>query len=299
MALVEYLYVDERRLDTYFEQISSPVTYDKVPVWEASLTITSPGAKGTQQRFARPYTTHEKITKFTEYLEGEGLVAFGRGSGEGLGPLIGRRKDNKLFRIETCQAKRVFIPPDHGQPPDVGALNIWISAVPRTRQDIERHIDRLKTEGPDLSGPAAPGNLYLLEDDRRPDEQHYHVRSAYSALSLMIENNFAANMDYGTVDPGNQRGYFEGLINPHDDFLNPQALPEATDLQIQFLRDFLFDPTLALADIGAQIGPERKIRTLYRVRGYFPEEETFNTIRRWEISTFGYPIFIAEDTDPV
>jgi hypothetical protein len=56
MALVEYLYVDEERLDTYFQQISSPVTYDKVPVWEASLTITSPGAKGSQQRFARPYT---------------------------------------------------------------------------------------------------------------------------------------------------------------------------------------------------------------------------------------------------
>ncbi len=31
MALVEYLYVDDKRLDSYFEQISSPVTYDKVP----------------------------------------------------------------------------------------------------------------------------------------------------------------------------------------------------------------------------------------------------------------------------
>ena len=36
MALVKYLYVDERRLDAYFEQISSPVTYDKVLVWEVA-----------------------------------------------------------------------------------------------------------------------------------------------------------------------------------------------------------------------------------------------------------------------
>ncbi len=36
MPLVEYLYVDERRLDAYFEQISSPVTYDKVLVWEVA-----------------------------------------------------------------------------------------------------------------------------------------------------------------------------------------------------------------------------------------------------------------------
>jgi hypothetical protein len=299
MALVEYLYVDERRLDTYFEQISSPVAYDKVPVWEASLTITSPGAKGSQQRFARPYTTHEKITKLTEHLEEEGQVSFGRASGKGLGPLIGRRKDSKLFRIETCQAKRVFIPPDHGQPPDVGALNFWVSAVPRTPEDIARHFDRLKTEGIRISETAASGNLYLLEDDRRPDEQHYHVRSAYSALSLMIEKNFATNMDSGTPDPRKQRGYLEGLMLPHDDVLNAANLAAASELQKQFLRDFMFDPALALEGIGAHIGPERKIRTLYRVRGYFPEEETFNTIYRWEISTFGYPIFIAEAEDPV
>jgi hypothetical protein len=124
MALVKYLYVDERRLDAYFEQISSPVTYDKVLVWEASLTITSPGAEGSQQRFARPYTTHEKITKLTKHLEDKGLVAYERPGYQDPVDI----EDREAFRIETCRAKRVFIPPDHGQPPDVAALNVWISA---------------------------------------------------------------------------------------------------------------------------------------------------------------------------
>src|SRR5215210_4856358 len=96
MALVEYLYVDEKRLDTYFEQLSSPVTYDKVPVWEANLTITSPGAKGSQQRFARPYTTHEKVSKLTEHVEDKGFVGYGRASGHNRGA---------TFQIETCRAK--------------------------------------------------------------------------------------------------------------------------------------------------------------------------------------------------
>ena len=175
MELVEYLYVDAKRLDTYFEQISSPVTYDKVPVWEASLTITSPGAKGSQQRFARPFTTHEKISKLTEHLEDKGLVGYGRATAQTRGT---------MFRIETCRAKRVFIPPDHGQPPEVGALNVWISAVPRTPEEIEAAFEGRKVPGE--RGRESPGNLYLLENYKHSDVNGFDYMSSYSALSLMI-----------------------------------------------------------------------------------------------------------------
>ena len=47
MSLIEYVYVDEKRLDAYFEQISSPVTYDKVPEWNADISITGPKAGGS------------------------------------------------------------------------------------------------------------------------------------------------------------------------------------------------------------------------------------------------------------
>jgi hypothetical protein len=61
MALVEYLYVDDKRLDSYFEQISSPVTYDKVPEWNAEIGLTGPKGGGKQVRFARPFTTPKRF----------------------------------------------------------------------------------------------------------------------------------------------------------------------------------------------------------------------------------------------
>jgi hypothetical protein len=69
--------------------------------------------------------------------------------------------------------------------------------------------------------------------------------------------------------------------------------------EMRFFSYFLVDPAGALAQIGAQVGPERRIHTLYRVRVVFPEEELAWLFGQWETGTFGYPIFIAEDTDPV
>lgn len=282
MKLVDYLYVDEKRLDAYFEQISSPVTYDKVPVWEASLTITSPGAKGSQQRFARPFTTHEKISKLTEYLEDEGLVGYGRPRG------YMKRTSAGYFQIENCRARRVFIPPDHGQPPDVGALNIWISAVPRTEEEIRNALERKR-----YAQKGSPGNLYLLEDDHRDsDRKVYSAYSSYSALWIMLDGY-----------PG-QRGGHRYI----DSDVIRAAEPEEPDLDIPepvrnavrnapggwYFYYFLIDPTKALAQLGAQVGPERSIRTLYRVRVVFPEEELMHGFGHMGLATFGYPIFIAE-----
>ena len=39
MTLVDYLYVDEDRLDSYIEQFSSPVVYDKIPAWKCPLGL--------------------------------------------------------------------------------------------------------------------------------------------------------------------------------------------------------------------------------------------------------------------
>jgi hypothetical protein len=62
---------------------------------------------------------------------------------------------------------------------------------------------------------------------------------------------------------------------------------------------FLVDPVAAFAQIGAQVGPERSIRTLYRVRATFPEYELAINYGQFDVATFGNPIFIAEDTDPI
>lgn len=67
--LVDYLFIDNSRLDSYFEQIiPSPVAYDKVPTWKGGFGLTNLGVEGTQTSRARPYTSHEKIENLIEFL---------------------------------------------------------------------------------------------------------------------------------------------------------------------------------------------------------------------------------------
>ncbi|MDV3352755.1 hypothetical protein QGP82_29045 [Leptothoe sp. LEGE 181152] len=67
--LIEYIYIDHKRLDSYFEQISeSPIAYDKVPTWKGGVGLTNLGSEVTQSRFPRPFTTHEKVSNLLEYL---------------------------------------------------------------------------------------------------------------------------------------------------------------------------------------------------------------------------------------
>jgi hypothetical protein len=219
------------------------------------------------------------------------LIGFGRaGEQEGW-----RDKDRKVFRIETCRARRVFIPPDRGQPPEMGALTVWISAKLRTRQELEFHADPAAKENPARKpgSPRPPGNLYLLEDDRHPDSQIAWPMSAYSALSLMVG-------DFPVPSRGNEhpyRQYFEGMQRPTFGWTPDSALNDVSDQQKDFLWIFLHNPAAALQHLGAQVGPVRTIRTLYRVRAYFPEEELAVLFNTYDMATFGYPIFIAEATD--
>jgi hypothetical protein len=160
MSLVEYLFVDEKRLDSYFEQISSsPVAYDKVPVWEASLTITSPGAKGTQTRFQRPFTTHEKITQLIEYLQGNQLVVTHTPTDESW-PL------GQDFHLVRFPLTRAFIPPKPEISPSFDGMGIWLGTFSFPSYDV---LD-----------------LFLLEDFQGKDEPPTrHSRSEYSSLYVL------------------------------------------------------------------------------------------------------------------
>jgi hypothetical protein len=130
MSLVEYLYVDEDRLNSYFEQISSPIAYDKVPVWKAGLSLAGPNAEGQQARFARPFTRHEKIVKLTDYVESHS------------------KDELFVFRIVNCVAARVLVPKER---PFGRSLVLWIAS-------------------PHDEGEANVDTLCLLEDCRKDDD---------------------------------------------------------------------------------------------------------------------------------
>src|SRR5690242_3301896 len=65
--LKEYIYVDQKRLDIYFDQVfSQRFVYEKVPFWRVGLSIIGPTAEGQQQRIQREFTPREKISKVLE-----------------------------------------------------------------------------------------------------------------------------------------------------------------------------------------------------------------------------------------
>lgn len=158
MSLIEFLFVDKRRLDSYFEQIEAPVAYDKVPVWTAELGFpTGARAMGSQNRHARQWTTYEKLKAVIKYLKENKLLESERE----------RRKTDKAteFRFEICEARKAFIPPDNSRFAGFKGLNIWIA--------------------PSLGQPRA-GMLFLIEDFQDVDMPVYTQPSGYSALLTLV-----------------------------------------------------------------------------------------------------------------
>src|SRR5687768_14546779 len=76
--LREYLYLDERRLNAYVQQVHAPVTWDKIPLWSVELSVAGPKASGQQARPARPLTNHEKTQILVDYLKSTNEYARGR-----------------------------------------------------------------------------------------------------------------------------------------------------------------------------------------------------------------------------
>lgn len=166
--IIEYLFIDEVRLNLYFEQLSSPMAYDKVPIWNAVLGLTGPKAEATQTRPGRAFTMHEKITKFQSYINDNNLVLDYRPR-DAFEP---RHLDtSKPFRSERMEARKCHIPLQDGQS-TTGALNIWISIQP---DDVQPADMRRRT-----------GTLFLIEDFRGK-ERHVKCLSGYSSLMLLTE----------------------------------------------------------------------------------------------------------------
>ena len=58
MPVIEYLYLDHRRIKMYFEQVSDPVKKDKVANWKAALGLTGPKVEASQTVSSREFTLH-------------------------------------------------------------------------------------------------------------------------------------------------------------------------------------------------------------------------------------------------
>ncbi len=166
MSIREYIYIDDRRLTTYFDQISDPVSYDKVPQWKAAIGITGPSAEGIQMRAGRPFTRHEKLTTLVQHLTDKKLLALRRPSYSELNE--DPRSINSVFRLETLAATEVFLPSESDNATTRHGLKMWISEE-----------SKLYVETPPL--------LYLLADYRKDDADEYIAASGMSIITILVE----------------------------------------------------------------------------------------------------------------
>ncbi len=186
-SLSEYLYVDEKRLNTYIEQIRSPITFDKIPQWSVELSITGPKAGGAQAKHIRPLTTHEKLDILVDYLRTKHELSEQRPKWRG----------DSVFYLETCEAVRVVIPFSALLPSDNSSdVALWISPA-----------NWLETQ----SRYAPHGSLVLIEDYNQNNDTPWNKWSGYSALMLfaadlqsrsrIISDKFGSQFDFPYKEP--------------------------------------------------------------------------------------------------
>ena len=76
--LRNYIYFDDKRLNSYVNQITSPVAYDKVPLFKIGLSMLGLSVEGQQQRPSRERTVEEKIPILLEHLKRKRQLALER-----------------------------------------------------------------------------------------------------------------------------------------------------------------------------------------------------------------------------
>lgn len=154
----EQIYIDHNRLDHYVEQIGSPFTSDKYPIWSVDLSLVGPKATGQQQRPVRPLTTFEKLKLLVTHLRQNGLVT----DGSPLSALDTDTSGFDKFRIHSLLATRLHLPPKKTGDSNFKGIRLWIG-----------HFEKLNVTG----------RLILMEDYRGTDQSGEYI-SAYSDFLL-------------------------------------------------------------------------------------------------------------------
>lgn len=307
MKLNEYLFVDGARIDSYFEQISEPVKYDKVPIWKLAFGLGGPKVESTQNRTGRQYTRHEKISEIVRFVKQNG---------------------SPEFVLSSFIAQKAFLPPKIAKLKFFAGLSIWIcrnnysSGFAYLIEDFRKEDD----EGKEWSGGTALQMLFSEFGGRMEEEMQKTVKSnkGLKEWHIELDKPLPPPSDYqGRIDLidslckklriSNEEIVIDNLHNV-DDYCSGKASSGKYKFQIQLIgesyvfkksawnqmivnRDFsreaayLFatNPIELLSLWGAKIAEERKIDVLYRIRHTLIE----NSVSEGQDALIGYPIVIA------
>ncbi len=176
--LYEFHYIDEVRLNSYIEQIQPQGTTDKIPLWNVNLSTTGISVSRSKTHHSRPLTNLEKLKSLVSYLRKleKGLSEKRPNSDTDyhLGP---------VFRLETCDAFRVLLPPKENETIPFNGFGLWIS--------IQEISDSSESE-------SLESSLYLLERSKQPDKDRGVFVSEFSALDH-ITQSFEPELRQSTI----------------------------------------------------------------------------------------------------
>jgi hypothetical protein len=183
--IIEYLYIDHNRLNSYFEQISNPQNVGRVLNYEVGLKPL-PFAEIKTNVHLREYTTYEKIKKLMEYLKENDLIATKIPYPRDLNQ---RAAKNKIFATGQFEANRIFIPPNE-KIDNFNGLAIWYSSFDKetTADPYTINSDR---------------SLFLLEDFPRSDRDGFGLFSSYSIFNILC-NDLQSELDMTVLSDGDQ-----------------------------------------------------------------------------------------------
>ncbi|WP_340202658.1 hypothetical protein [Ascidiimonas sp. W6] len=164
--ILEYLYIDESRLDKYFQQFSSPEKTEKSILKKFKLGITNAGFEINQSKRKREYTLIEKIEMFEKHITKHKQLNHGRPNDRK------RWNSTKVFVKENIIAQKVYLAPSENKVNN--GLNIWIEE------------NKFKEYGADK---FQNGHLFLIEDFKGEDKQP-RILSGYTILNLVIDDYY-------------------------------------------------------------------------------------------------------------
>jgi hypothetical protein len=256
--LKEYLFVDQKRLDTYASQIKPGAVVEKSKEWNAGLGLTGPNVSAKQTERVRALTTHEKTELIRTHLTSNSSLRLQRPDSDEEGP---------VFVIENTSATKAIVPRKAADELGIPGFVFWLSP------------------GPQHDKP--PGMLCLLEDLDLDDGPAISFRGA-STYTLLQSLVFYTRKKMAETVLGSHVSN-EPHPNPYATFDGkPDSLSEYHNVQ-EFCWDFITDFPPLLTRWGCLVSPPRQIETLYRIREYGRDSTS-----SWVVTTvFGYPIWIT------
>ncbi len=260
--LIEYLYIDHKRLDAYVSQLAAPKTYDKVPTWTVEAGLTGLKAGGQQSKLARDRTLQEKIDLLVGWLEKNDRLSTKRPTcyslEGGYGP--------DTFCTETIAARKVSIPPRRSSIIETG-FTLWVSVSEKHPESLGNDHALVLCEDFPLSDEPGPKGMGL---------------SHFSALIYLVTELREQLCQTPILTP-DVKEYMES----HDEYKWLQSddfFLAAINTAIQGEELVDSSPIRLLKKLGCHLADERFVRVLYRPR-------TVNDVGK---GVFGYPIFVAE-----